>query len=541
MIWAHTVPLMSYASLLSSVNDDELAHNRCSDHHTVRGKKLPRFVDAQTLTSAVKALRGTAGVYFLNWLVYKQMGLQIGNSIEIDTSNSKDALERLFGYGSPDGRFYYPVAPSPRFLTYASDASRSVVQTNTRQWLDNTGTINPSGLFQIKESQDKRLRIGTQRSYPVGLGLGRDGLAHTEDSRVVVPEIAWAVWYGRQTEIPDDESPADYLVKSMRSDLNISVAEGASIFVNDGLAVTSAATRLDPSEIFRICSDSSSSKFENIVVYDTPQLNQERISILQTTSSGPSWLNVEPEELLKSLLAGGNKAILLTGPPRTGKTRAIRALVGDNARFIQIHDGWTYDSLVQGQTLVNGEFVWQDGPLLESIRKQDEFIVLDEINRTRISQSIGELFSLVESAYRGPEFSVTLRKAGDSVSVSPDTVFFFTMNTLDKSTEDIDDALFGRIRSVEFPPRVESLAKMLEDASVDGETRTGLLSFFAGVQDYYPLGHGYFAEFRGDTEPVEYYLSAIRPVLANHFESFDPHTLAAIDTLFDECVVESYE
>ena len=505
------------------------------------GVKMQSYIDKETLSRAVASLRGTAGVYFLNWLVYKQMGLQVGNPIEIDTSNSKDALERLFSYGSPEGRLYYPVAPSPRFLTYASDASRSVVQTNTRQWLDNTGTINPTGLFQFKEEDDKRLRVATQRSYPRGLGHGRDGLAHAEDSRVAVPETAWAIWYGRFLPIPDTEEPKNYLLSKMRSELRISPAEAACVFVSDDFKVSTTTQALSSKEIFEVCSDTSGSKFENVVVYDTPQLNLERISILQSTSTGPSWLNGEPEKLLDSLLSSGAKAVLLTGPPRTGKTRAIRKLVGDNARFIQIHDGWTYDSLVQGQTLQQGEFVWQDGPLLESIRNKDKYIVLDEVNRTRISQALGELFSLIESAYRGAEHALSLRKPGDSILVSPETIFFLTMNTVDKSTEDIDDALFGRIRAVEFPPRVEALAEILSKANIQNGVKSGLLAFFVRLQDYYPLGHGYFAEFQDESDPVQYYLSAIRPVLSNHFGSFEPQTLAAIDTLFDECVVEANE
>ena len=64
----------------------------------------------------------------------------------------------------------------------------------------------------------------------------------------------------------------------------------------------------------------------------------------------------------------------------------------------------------------------------------------------------GEIFSVMEEAYRGQDISIALR-SGDLLTIPEDLVFLMTMNNLDKSTEDLDDALFGRIAAVEFPPR----------------------------------------------------------------------------------------
>ncbi|MFX7973046.1 AAA family ATPase, partial [Acinetobacter baumannii] len=87
------------------------------------------------------------------------------------------------------------------------------------------------------------------------------------------------------------------------------------------------------------------------------------------------------------------------------------------------------------------------------MRAEAKVIVLEEANRTQLSQALGEVFSLLENAYRGGKFAIKLR-SNKSLSVSPDTMFVFTMNTLDNSTEEVDDALLGRVASVEFPPRV---------------------------------------------------------------------------------------
>ncbi|KRF35506.1 hypothetical protein ASG96_18960 [Terrabacter sp. Soil810] len=120
-----------------------------------------------------------------------------------------------------------------------------------------------------------------------------------------------------------------------------------------------------------------------------------------------------------------------------------------------------------------------------------------------------------------------------------ETVFFFTINNVDKSTEDLDDALFGRLRAIDFPPRIEALTGILTAGGINTSTQLGLglLTFFQRLQAHYPLGHGYFAGLTASSDMPLYYMTAIRPLLANHFAAYQPTTLNEIDTLFDECVV----
>ena len=101
------------------------------------------------------------------------------------------------------------------------------------------------------------------------------------------------------------------------------------------------------------------------------------------------------------------------GPPRTGKTRQIDAIVARNSEdrsTIQIHDGWGYDHLVEGlKPDADGHWAWADGPLKSAIVSGRKYIVLEEINRTAISQALGEVFSLIEDGYRGESNGITLR------------------------------------------------------------------------------------------------------------------------------------
>ena len=181
---------------------------------------------------------------------------------------------------------------------------------------------------------------------------------------------------------------------------------------------------------------------------------------------------------------------------------------------------------------VAGSFDWKAGPLLEALRNEKKYIILEEINRTRVSQALGEVFSLIESAYRGQDNAITLPN-GETIFVPENVIIFMTMNTIDTSTEDIDDALIGRMASVYFPPRVEDLDSILTSNGVASDLAEKIKEIFNIIQANYPLGHGYFANYRGDRDFKLYYLSRIRPVLANHFDSYKPEVLNQIDNAVD--------
>ena len=251
------------------------------------------------------------------------------------------------------------------------------------------------------------------------------------------------------------------------------------------------------------------------------------------TLGRPEWLTGDPANLLRETLDSGAKAVLLYGPPRTGKTRIVNeVLSGKQGERIQIHNGWGYSELVIGlKPTGDGRWDYQRGPLLNAIRRGRDYVVLEEINRTDFSQAIGEVFSLIEEAYRGNDHTVTLQD-NSQLSIPESLVFLFTMNTLDRSTENIDDALFGRMAAVEFPPRVEVLSEMLEENDVPNAQQWRKL--FAVIQQYHPIGHGYFASLNVSSDPVVFYRTRLRPVLQKHLAGYRDDELQAVDEKFNE-------
>jgi 5-methylcytosine-specific restriction enzyme B len=503
------------------------------------------FVDKRSVTIALGNLYGTAGHLLKVWFTLKRMGLTADSlPVEIDTSNSTPSLKRLFSCGAPDGRFYIPFAHTPRYLTMKHDASRSIIQTTIQRWATSGSvvTCDPTDFLDISSGDESKLLVRAGRRYPFGLGVGESGFALGADMRVVVPIKSFAVWYGRQTEIPDGADTSAYLERQMLQELNISPAEREVIFVDDSPSVHTAKSCLTDADLFSACQPFIDGNVEPPVrVYQEDFTHYaRRINSMVTGLNKPSWMRTSPAEEVRQLLMAGAKAILLYGPPRTGKTRLIDSIIARNSPdrcTIQIHDGWGYDHLVEGlKPGPDSKWSWKDGPLKEAILSRKKYIVLEEINRTAISQALGEVFSLIEDRYRGEAQGITLR-SDKKFWIPEEVVFFMTMNTIDKSTEEVDDALLGRLAAVECPVRQEDLIEMMTTQGVPVETRTKIAQLLDAILGIYPLGHGYFAGISGsvdDRSVVRYYKARIRPVLLNFLGELKASELAKIDNIVDE-------
>lgn len=500
------------------------------------------FVSEEALVTALERLKGTANHLLKIWLTLKQMGMSSENPVYVTTSSPNSALKRLFSYGDPGSKHYVPFAATKRFLTMASDADRSIIQTTIQRWLSSGSvvTADPTSYIKIAETDNQSLEVKPGRAYPQGLGFGENGFALKEEGRVALPLLSFGIWYYRQHEFPSGSNLETAVRQALIEDLNLTNSELDLIFVPDEPSWLPKLQRepLSDEELYGVVHTAIERGAERKeVIRESFESYSLKVRSMTTVSEGPSWLNVDPKTKLKQVLDGGSKAVLLYGPPRTGKTYAIDQIISrddSDRETIQIHDGWGYDELMVGlRPTGQGGWEFEEGPLLKAIAGGKKSIVLEEINRTDFSQSIGEVFSLLEADYRGQTNEIRLRD-GTNFFIPEETLIVCTMNTLDRSTEEIDDALFGRMDAIEFPPRVEDLNSLLQSIGItEGELRKWS-ELFSTIRQYYPLGHGYFATLRTDSNPISFYLTRVRPVLQKHLKDYRDQDLAAIDEKMDQ-------
>jgi len=115
--------------------------------------------------------------------------------------------------------------------------------------------------------------------------------------------------------------------------------------------------------------------------------------------------------------------------------------------------------------------------------------------------------------------------------IPSNVVVIGTMNTIDRSTTDLDFALRRRFYFFRIPPRVEWLEQILTENGVDDALKESIKEAFAKTQPIYPLGHAYFKEVETADDVRILWEHQLHPLLEQYFE-FDPGTVVRIRQLY---------
>lgn len=127
------------------------------------------------------------------------------------------------------------------------------------------------------------------------------------------------------------------------------------------------------------------------------------------------------------LAIASSPAVILVGPPGTGKTTLLKEVVSEMRteyaelgftrppevpKTVTPEESWTTRDLIGGETIVKGELCFRPGHILRAIQS-DQWLILDEVNRADMDKIFGPLLTWLS------DHPVELGRASPDVDAPP--------------------------------------------------------------------------------------------------------------------------
>ena len=274
---------------------------------------------------------------------------------------------------------------------------------------------------------------------------------------------------------------------------------------------------------------------------------------------------INPNEIIKVLEK--NPQIILMGPPGTSKSYIAKLVAykltqnENNITFLQFHPSYSYEDFVEAREIRGGksnqllEFISTPKTFFEicskanqpSNQNQNFVLILDEINRGNVEKIFGELIWALEN--RGKEIKLMYSK--DSLIIPKNVFIIGTMNTIDLSISNIDNALLRRFMIFELMPSINFLKNwfkyIFKNKNSDFTNR--IVKFMddlnrkiiyedENINEYQTIGHSYFMLINGNTIQEKWdflkltWRHSIRPLLLQ-YHNFNKAELINYERLYE--------
>jgi len=205
-------------------------------------------------------------------------------------------------------------------------------------------------------------------------------------------------------------------------------------------------------------------------------------------------------------------------------------------KFITFHQSYSYEDFIEGLRYdeKKGIPIPTPGVFLHFIINAKEnptkkyVLIIDEINRGKISKIFGELITCIEEDKRlGGENHVliTLPYSKEEISVPNNVYILGTMNSTDRSIALLDIAFRRRFRFVKLYPDHELLKKELIIKGLDSGFVNTLISIFKILNERievlldkdHTIGHSFFLKMKNRQDLYKIWYNQIIPLFEEYF------------------------